>query len=280
MIIRIGFDIELTVQSPTTLIHLLNVHSSRENDLVFPANVRITPNLQQQIYRDAFANICTRITIPAGVNRVRLWDDNMVLDRGELETWNPQARQLDVHELPASALQFLLASRYCEVDSELMQFAWDRFGSIRSGAERVNAVCDFVHQHLRFEYSTARATRTAREAFNERVGVCRDFAHLAITLCRCLNIPARYVTSHLADIGVPKDPSPGDFAACMEVYLEGGWYTRDPRHNARRIGRIPLAKGRDAGDVPITMVFGQHRLEKFHVVAEEVAHVETNFSLA
>jgi transglutaminase-like putative cysteine protease len=163
-----------------------------------------------------------------------------------------------------------LPSRYCEVDSELLDFAWRTFGGTPTGWPRVQAICDFVHGHIRFDYMQARANRTALDAFRERVGVCRDFAHLAITLCRCLNIPARYATGYLGDIGVPPVPDPMDFSAWFEAYLGGHWHTFDPRHNRRRIGRTLIGRGRDAGDVPITMVFGEHLLESFSVITEEI----------
>jgi transglutaminase-like putative cysteine protease len=172
--------------------------------------------------------------------------------------------------LPLDTLAFVLPSRYCEVDSELLDFAWSTFASTLLGWPRVRAICDFVHQHIRFDYMQARANRTALEAFRERVGVCRDFTHLAITLCRCLNIPARYVTGYLGDIGVPPSPGPMDFSAWFEVFLGQRWYTFDARHNARRIGRVVIGRGRDAGDVPITMAFGKHRLEHFEVTTEQV----------
>jgi transglutaminase-like putative cysteine protease len=177
---------------------------------------------------------------------------------------------LEVRELPVHLLGLLLPSRYCEVDSELMSFAWSHFQQTRPGWERVQAVCDFVHGHLQFDYQRARSDRTALEAFRERVGVCRDFAHLAITLCRCLNIPARYATGYLGDIGVPPVPDPMDFSAWFEVYLQGRWYSFDARHNRRRIGRVLIGRGCDAADVPITMSFGKQSLEVFQVVAEEL----------
>jgi transglutaminase-like putative cysteine protease len=178
--------------------------------------------------------------------------------------------QSDISTLPVSVLGFLLSSRYCEVDSELMNFAWSNFRHHQPGWERVQAVCDFVHGHIQFDYQRARADRTALEGFRERVGVCRDFAHLAITLCRCLNIPARYATGYLGDIGVAPAPDPMDFSAWFEVYLQGHWYTFDARHNRRRIGRVLMGRGCDASDVPITMSFGRQSLEAFNVVTEEL----------
>ena len=187
-----------------------------------------------------------------------------------IPTHAPDAPQHDVRELPLETLSFVLPSRYCEVDSELLDFAWQTFGATSAGWARVQAICDFVHGHLRFDYLKARANRTALDGFRERVGVCRDFTHLAITLCRCMNIPARYATGYLGDIGVPSDPNPMDFSAWFEAYLGGQWHTFDARHNHRRIGRVLIGRGRDAGDVPIAMVFGQHLLEKFGVITEEI----------
>ena len=167
--------------------------------------------------------------------------------------------------------RFLLPSRYCEVDSELMPFAWNRFGQLPEGWARVQAICDFAHRHIRFDYMQARANRTALQAWQEGVGVCRDYAHLSVTLCRCLNIPARYVTGYLGDIGMPPPYAAMDFAAWMEVYLGGQWHTFDARNNTPRIGRVLMARGRDAADVPITMVFGWSQLNRFEVITDEVA---------
>jgi transglutaminase-like putative cysteine protease len=206
--------------------------------------------------------------VPAG--SVHFFSEAVIRDTGELDTYAPDATQLDVCDLPTPVLSFVLPSRYCEVDSELMHFAWRNFGQRRSGWDRVQAICDFVHVHLQFDYQRARSDRTALGAFRERVGVCRDFAHLAITLCRCLNIPARYATGYLGDIGVPPVADPMDFSAWFEVYLQGRWYTFDARHNRRRIGRVLMGLGYDAADVPITMTFGKQALEVFRVFTDEI----------
>jgi transglutaminase-like putative cysteine protease len=205
------------------------------------------------------------------MDKVRITNDALIRDSGTLDEVNYQARQHDPTELPFSTLQFLLPSRYCEVDSELLPFAWNTFGHTPLGWERVQAIVDFVHGQLSFNYKTARPTRTALDAFREREGVCRDFTHLAITLCRCMNIPARYTTGYLGDIGIPPVPYPMDFSAWFEVFLGDRWYTFDARHNQRRIGRVVMARGRDAGDVPITMCFGPNTLTRFDVVTQEVA---------
>jgi transglutaminase-like putative cysteine protease len=268
MLIRISYDIAFTLPHPSPIIFLLHVHSSREPTLVAAESFRIEPELEVEDYRDVFGNRCGRVNAPAG--SVRFLCQAIVRDSGEPDTFAPGAQEAGLREIPTENLSFILPSRYCEVDSELLDFAWTRFGAISPGWARVQAICDFVHGHIRFDYQSARANRTALDAFKERVGVCRDFTHLAITLCRCLNIPARYVTGYLGDIGVLPVPDPMDFSAWFEVWLGSRWYSFDARHNQRRIGRIAIAKGRDAVDVPITMVFGCHRLERFIVVTEEL----------
>jgi transglutaminase-like putative cysteine protease len=266
MLIRIGYDIALGLPNPSTIVFLLRVHSSRESRLVGAENFRIEPQLGVEDYLDAFGNRCGRVNAPAGT--IRFLNHAIVRDSGEPDAYAPEAEESGPGEITTDTLSFILPSRYCEVDSELLDFAWKRFAAITPGWARVQAICDFVHSHIRFDYQMARANRTALDAFKERVGVCRDFTHLAITLCRCLNIPARYVTGYLGDIGVPPLPDPMDFSAWFEVYLGGRWYSFDARHNQRRIGRIVIGRGRDAVDVPITMVFGSHQLEKFSVVTE------------
>jgi len=270
MLIRIGFDIELSVATPMALIYLLRVHPSRRDDLLAPESLLVSGGLYPEEYLDSFGNHCGRINVPVGTDTVRISNDAVIRDSGELDEIDVEARQREPTELPFSTLQFLLPSRYCEVDSELLPFAWNRFGSTAPGWPRVQAIVGFVHEHLSFDYKTARPTRTALDAFREREGVCRDFTHLALTLCRCMNIPARYTTGYLGDIGVPPVPVPMDFSAWFEVFLGDRWYTFDARHNQRRIGRIVMARGRDAGDVPITMCFGPNTLLRFDVVTDEV----------
>jgi transglutaminase-like putative cysteine protease len=271
MLIKIGYDIELGVATPMALIYLLHVHPSRQDDLQTPEHFHVSPPVEVDDFIDYFGNHCGRINVPAGVESVRFTNDAVVADSGLPDPVAWDARQHDPCELPVSTLQFLLASRYCEVDSELMQFAWNQFGQAPMGWGRVQAICDFVHGHLHFDYQRARATRTALDGFREKTGVCRDFTHLAITLCRCMNIPARYCTGYLGDIGIPPVRSPMDFSAWFEVFLGDRWHTFDARHNTPRIGRIVMARGRDASDVPITMAFGQNTLKRFEVITYELA---------
>ncbi|MEO7055229.1 MAG: transglutaminase family protein [Caldimonas sp.] len=269
MLIKIGFDIELAVATPMALIYLLRVHPSREGDLVAPEKLTVSGGLVPEEYIDVFGNRCGRVNVPVGMENVRLTSEAVIRDPGVLDIENREARQHDPTELPSQTLQFLLPSRYCEVDSELLPFAWNQFGSSAPGWARVKAITTFVNEHIRFNYKTARPTRTALDAYREREGVCRDFTHLAVTLCRCMNIPARYTTGYLGDIGVPES-GPMDFSAWFEVFLGDRWYSADARHNRRRIGRIVMARGRDAGDVPITMCFGPSTLLRFDVVTDEV----------
>ncbi|MFP1633774.1 transglutaminase-like domain-containing protein [Zhengella sp. ZM62] len=261
MLIRYGYEIELTFAQPTALVCLLSVHDDRADDLRVPETTFTRPDVPVSTYHDLFGNRCRRLTAPAG--DFMMWGDATIEDDGRPDRIVPGASEVPVWALPDDTLGFLMGSRYCETD-RLSQIAWDRFGPVEPGWARVQAICDFVHGHIRFDYMKARATRTAFEAYEERVGVCRDFAHLAVALCRCLNIPARYVNGYLGDIGVPVI-DPMDFSAWIEVFLDDGWYTFDPRNNTPRIGRIVIARGRDAADVPLINSFGPHVLKSFRV---------------
>jgi transglutaminase-like putative cysteine protease len=267
MKIRIGYELNYDLPQATPMILTLNVHHSRVADLVWPDHMKTTPPVAMAPYRDGFGNWCTRLVAPAG--RFSVTSDATINDSGALEQAVPGAIQHDVPNLPEETLLFLLGSRYCETD-KLSPFAWDRFSSTPPGWARVQAICDFVHQHIQFGYEFASSTKTAWDVFQERKGVCRDFAHLAITLCRCMNIPARYCTGYLGDIGRPKDPSPMDFAGWFEAYLGGTWHTFDARNNVPRIGRVLIARGRDAADVAISTTFGPNTLVGFRVWTDEV----------
>ena len=270
MLISFGYNISLKLEVASAVLFCLKVHPSRRKDLVSGENFRIEPQIPFEEYLDGYGNQCGRVSCKPGV--IRFVNRGVLRDSGQLDPLAPQARQDEVSGLPPDSLVYLLPSRYCETDSELADFAWANFNASPRGWGRVQAICDFVHGHIQFDYMKARANRTALEAFRERQGVCRDFAHLAIALCRCMNIPARYVTGYLGDIGVPAAPYPMDFSAWIEVFLGGKWFAFDPRHNCRRIGRIVMARGRDASDVALTTVFGKQTLAEFLVVTEEVAN--------
>jgi transglutaminase-like putative cysteine protease len=267
MKIRAGFDIVYDCKQPTPKILLLTVHPSRQGDLITPNRIVFDPAAEASEYVDQYDNICTRVLAPPGLFRIS--SDFLIQDSGEPDVIVPDAPQIPVQDLPAETLVFLLGSRYCDTDL-MADTAWSLFKDSPMGWARVKAICDYVHSRLTFGYGHARPTRTAREGYTEQRGVCRDFAHLAITLCRCMNIPARYCTGYLGDIGVPKDEAPMDFSAWFEAYLGGRWYTFDARHNKSRIGRVLVARGRDATDVAISTSFGANTLAKFTVVAEEV----------
>ena len=268
MLIRLGYDIRFEIPAPVTIVALLNVHPSRAQDLVEPDELKIEPHIPVEQYRDCFGNICSRFLAPVGP--LALSGSTLIEDSGEPDAYQPDARQLPIHELPPEVLQFLIASRYCEVD-KLINIATDLFGSTELGWSRVQAICDWVNQKVEFGYHYARPTKTALDVYTERTGVCRDFQHLAITFCRCMNIPARYATGYLGDIRVPPSSSPMDFSAWFEVYLDGRWWTFDARHNKRRVGRVLMGTGRDATDVALTTSFGSSQLRLFTVVSEEVA---------
>lgn len=266
MQIRVGYEMAYECPQPTPMLLTLNVHFTRVSDLITPDHITTNPSIPISAYRDGFGNWCSRIVAPVG--EVRISTDALVNDDGLPDPEDPSASQHAVEDLPAESLVFLLGSRYCETD-RLSETAWRLFGQTPLGWARVKAICDFVHGHLAFGYQYARASKTALETFTERAGVCRDYTHLAIAFCRCMNIPARYCTGYLPDIGVPAS-EPMDFAAWLEAYLGGRWHTFDPRNNEPRIGRVLIARGRDAADVPISNAFGPNILRSFKVRAEEV----------
>ncbi|MFY9779009.1 MAG: transglutaminase family protein [Candidatus Baltobacteraceae bacterium] len=266
MKIRLGYELIYDFPQPTPTIMVLGVHFSRASDIVVPDRLVTSPSVPIFPYRDGFGNWCSRMVAPAG--RIRLSADGVVNDSGQPDAAAPWAAQQRVEDLPPETLVFLLGSRYCETD-RMSEIAWDLFGTAPFGWGRVQEICDFVHRHIAFGYEHARATKTAWEAFNEGTGVCRDYAHLAITMCRCLNIPARYCTGYLGDIGVAPPYGPMDFAGWFEAYLGGRWYTFDPRNNVPRIGRVLIARGRDAADVPIAYTFGPNTLVSFKVWTDE-----------
>jgi transglutaminase-like putative cysteine protease len=267
MYIRIGYEIVYDCPQPTFMVLMLNVHYSRVGDLLRPDHIVTSSSVPLRGYRDLFGNWCTRMVAPPGVTRIMT--DTVIRDSGNHDPVAADARQTPVEELPDDSLVFLLGSRYCETD-RLMPVAWSLFGTTPPGWARVQAICDYVHERLTFGYAYARPDKTAFEAHDERQGVCRDFAHLAITFCRCMNIPARYCTGYLGDIGVPPVDAPMDFAGWFEAFLDGQWYVFDARHNTPRIGRVLIARGRDAADVAISTTFGTNRLAGFSVRTEEV----------
>jgi len=267
MWIRIGYDLTFDLPAPTPILLMLFVHPSRATTLVRPERVFVEPDLTVDSFTDSFGNRAALISAPAG--KLRLWYDNVVVDSGLHEPTIENTELIPVEQLPRECLQFLLPSRYCEVD-RMSQMAWDLFGSTPPTWERVQTVMDWVHGRIEFGYEFARGTKSAFEACEERRGVCRDFMHLAITLLRALNVPARYATGYLGDIGVPESPLPMDFSAWFEVYLGHKWYTLDARHNEPRIGRVLMARGRDAVDVALTTSFGPAKLENFRVWTDTV----------
>ena len=267
MRIRAGYNLTYECPQPTQMLLVLDIHPSRRVDLLSEQAIVFDQPIEARGYIDGFGNSCTRIVAPAGVTTISTLFD--IYDDGNPDIVDQTAVQHDVKDLPDDVLVFLLGSRYCDTD-RLGDFAWARFGQTAPGWARVQAICDFVHNHIRFDYQNADALRTAYGGYIEQTGVCRDFAHLAITLCRCMNIPARYCTGYLGDIGLPPVPDPMDFSAWFQVYLSGHWFTFDARHNKPRIGRILMATGRDATDVALSTSFGPSRLARFEVITEEI----------
>jgi transglutaminase-like putative cysteine protease len=266
--IRAGYDIAFQCFQVTPMTLMLSIDPARRGDLLSEHRIQFSPNIPSRDYVDMFGNTCTRIVAPAGLIEMR--NDFLISDSGLPDEVAPDTRQLEVGDLPDDVLVYLLGSRYCDTQ-KLSTLAWSLFGGVTPGWQRVQAICDYVHDRITFGYEHARSDRTASEGHEERVGVCRDFAHLAVTLCRCMNFPARYCTGYLGDIGVPVDLAPMDFSAWFEVYLDGRWLTFDARHNHPRIGRIVVARGRDAADVAISTSFGAACLASFAVITEEVS---------
>ncbi len=272
MKIRCGYRIEVVCSQPTPAILLCDPHPSRDADIVSGSHSRVTSlvdgrDVPSAEYTDGFGNRCRRLVVPQGGAAFR--NDLLVQDSGAADQRDCNAQEVFPGDLPSEVFEYLLSSRYCEVD-ELSATAWELFGHCDPGWNRVQQICNYVNARIRFDYQCARATRTAAQTMVEQVGVCRDFTHLAVALCRCMNIPARYCNGFLGDIGVPRDPAPMDYNAWFEVYLGGKWYTFDARHNVPRIGRILVARGRDAADIPMIHTFGPHILQKFEVITEEV----------
>ena len=266
---------EFQVPAPVPIVALLNVHASRLADLREPDILKVDPPVPIDVYTDSFGNLCSRVLALPGY--IRFTNSTLIEDSGEPDVQNPEARQVPVEELPTDVLRFLMSSRYCEVDL-LSGVAFDLFGHTPQGWARVQAICDWVYSHVTFGYAYARPTKTALNVYTERLGVCRDFQHLAVTFCRAMNIPARYVTGYLGDIGVTVAPSPMDFSAWFEAYLDGRWWTFDARHNMPRIGRVLMAVGLDAADVALTTSFGSARLSRFFVVSDEVIENQASAS--
>jgi transglutaminase-like putative cysteine protease len=268
MRIRVGYELIYQCPQPTPMIVMLSIHFSRISDVIIPDHLIAEPPVAIAPYRDLFGNWCSRFVAPQG--RLRLAATGLVNDNGIADEIALGAQQVPVESLPDECLMFLLPTRYCDSD-RLLDIAWSHFAQTLPGWARVQAICDCVHRHITFGYEHARNTKTAWEAYGEQTGVCRDFAHLAIAFCRCMNIPARYCTGYLGDIGMPPPYGTMDFAAWFEVYLGSRWYVFDARNNIPRIGRVLIARGRDAADVAIATTFGPNTLQSFTVWTDEVA---------
>jgi transglutaminase-like putative cysteine protease len=262
MKLRVGYELVYECAQPTPMLLMLNTHYSRVQDVLSADVLRVDPPVPITQYRDGFGNLCSRIVAPQG--HISLFTTALLNISDRPETLEPYAWQVPVEALPDECLVFLLGSRYCETDL-LSDVAWQLFGKSPPGRDRVQAICDYVFHHITFGYDFARPTKTAFQAWQERKGVCRDFAHLAVTLCRAMNIPARYCTGYISDVGTPEPWSAMDFAAWFEAYVGGSWQTFDPRNNVPRIGRVLMARGRDAADVAISNTFGPTKLVKFDV---------------
>ncbi len=266
MLIRAGYDIAFSADQPVPMLANLSVHASRNKDLRTAQRIFTRPDVPVYDYIDGFGNICTRLIIPAG--GITISCGFVIEDPYEPDPVVPEARALPVEELPDDVVRFLIPSRYCETDL-LTPYAWGLFGHLAPGWGMAAAIVEWTHNHIRFDYQMARPTKTAWDVYHERVGVCRDYAHLAITLCRCMNIPARYCTGYIGDMDLKNPEGDMDFSAWFEAYLDGQWYVLDARHNIPRRGRILMARGRDAADAALTTTFGPVGLARFQVYTDE-----------
>jgi transglutaminase-like putative cysteine protease len=268
MQIKVGFEITYASVQPTPMVIMLSIHPSRQTDIIGTEIITAEPYVPIGFYRDSFDNICGRLVAPAG--GVTLFGSALVRDSGLPDVVNPAAEQVPIEKLPDDLLLYLMPSRYCETD-KLTDTAWSLFGNTKPGWERVAAITEFVHKHVTFGYEHAHHMKSAHDVYEQKSGVCRDFAHLAVAFCRCMGMPARYCTGYMGDIGIPPEPSPMDFSGWFQAYLSGEWYTFDARHNVPRIGRILMGTGRDAADVALSTSFGRMDLKKFIVISDEVA---------
>jgi transglutaminase-like putative cysteine protease len=274
--IRAGYDIAFQCTHAVPVVLMLTTHPSRDGDILSDQLMQFSPRVDARDYFDPYGNICTRLVAPPGLLEIR--SEFVVRDSGLPDEVCPAAQQWDVADLPGDVLPFLLASRDCDTE-KLSTLAWSLFGAIQGGWQRAQAIRHYAHQRIECGYHHARVDRTASEGHEEGRGVCRDFAHLAVALSRCMNIPARYCTGYLGDIGVPADPAPMDFSAWYEVFLDGRWFTLDARHYHPRIGRILIARGRDAADVAISTAFGPAQLVRFNVTTEELREASQDSAL-
>lgn len=267
MEIKFGYELVFEFPQATPLILMLEVHPSRAGDLLVKDQIVTEPFCPISVYRDSFGNNCSRLIAPEG--QLRLSTRAEIQDSGNTDEVVPFAHQQDVENLPSETLRYLLPSRYCDTDL-LTDRAWQMFENAPMGWARVQAICDFVHKHMTYDIDTARPTKSASEALDEASGVCRDYAHLAISLCRCMNIPARYCSGYMMHEGGPDEPHEPEFAAWFEALLDGQWYTFDARFNEPQRGRILIARGQDASDVPVMHAFGFSTIVSFDVWAQEV----------
>ncbi|GAC1397603.1 MAG: transglutaminase family protein [Chloroflexota bacterium] len=265
MNIRVGCDFHYETPWPTPTVMQIEPYASREQRIV-RQDMEIAPTTPTHEYRDSYGNTCRRFTMPGGDFRLRF--DAVAAVADTPDPVHLHAIQAPVDELPDETLLYTMPSRYCLSDV-LSGAAWDLFGETEPGWGRVQTICDWVHENIRFQYGTSTPLTTAVDVYESRVGVCRDFAHLGLTFCRAMNIPARYVFGYLPDIGVPIPDAPMDFCGWFEAYLEDRWWTFDPRNNTRRVGRVVIARGRDALDVAMFTTYGSHTLHRMVVWADE-----------
>lgn len=239
--------------------------------LVLEERLAFGPDLPVTQVVDTHGNVVFRLMLRPGLNEIR--HDAIFSVPNLPDNHGLPAEPVPVARLPIEALRYTLPSRYCDSD-KLMDLAWQAFGALPNGVERVQAICDWVHACIEYRYGSGSALISAWDVVQRGYGVCRDLAHVCVALCRTFNLPARYVSGHLPDIGVQDPGIPMDFHAYFEVYLGGQWHTFDARNNEPRIGRIKIAHGMDAVDAAFATIYGDAKLARFDVWAYQVAHAD------
>ncbi|HSH61638.1 MAG TPA: transglutaminase family protein [Acidimicrobiales bacterium] len=265
MRLRVGCEFTFESIGPTPSVWQVRARPDDEHRIL-SEELEVPAGASSTSYRDGYGNVCDRLVLGEGSNRVRY--DATLEVKDTPDEVDPGTPQVPVEDLPDDTLLFLLPSRFCLSDV-LHGRAWELFGDGPAGAAKVQAVCDWVHDHIEYAPGSTDPLTTAVQVVESGTGVCRDYAQVGVTFCRSLNIPARYVSGYLPNINasVPEDPM--DFCSWFEAYLGGGWWTFDPRNNEPRVGRVVIGRGRDAADVAMVTSFGAPTLQAMKVWAEE-----------
>ena len=266
MRVRVGCEFTWETEDEVPMLMLVRPRIDADHVVVYESTW-MDPEVPLREYTDLYGNICWRYLTPVGRSTVRY--DAVIEIPPTPDPILPDAALHAVDDLPDEAIVFTLPSRYIESD-RLLDIAWDLFGSTPRTWQRIQAICDWVHTNIEFKSGSSTSTTTAFDIYTQRAGVCRDFGLLAVAFCRAMNIPARYTFGYLPDIAIEPPDVPMDFHTWFEAYVGGHWYTFDARHNTPRVGRVVVARGRDAVDCALSTAYGSARLAKFTVWSDEI----------